>query len=38
MTREWHYAIGNERFGPVAPAELKALAAAGGPKRSLPIA
>jgi membrane protein YdbS with pleckstrin-like domain len=30
MTREWHYAIGNERFGPVAPAELKALAAAGG--------
>lgn len=29
MAREWHYAIGGERAGPVEPAELRGLAAAG---------
>lgn len=29
MAREWHYAIDGERAGPVEPAELRALAAAG---------
>lgn len=29
MAREWHYAIGGQRAGPVEPAELKSLAAAG---------
>ncbi|MFZ4733093.1 MAG: GYF domain-containing protein [Pirellulales bacterium] len=29
MAREWHYAIGGERFGPIEPEELRGLAAAG---------